>query len=198
MPLFALFKAAYGCRIFYKRRRFQEENVWIFELVCNWHLTFWQCSVITSFMEEVDAAEKILNELLGKLGFQVEIEREQTNDGLSLNVLSSEGKHIIGKNGDRLEDLQYLTNRILNKHYPDAPRIKVDCDHYRADQEGRLIETVRLVAQQVAEDGKTRRLKPLNAYYRRIAHNALVEIEGVSGSSPSGGSRYKRIEISKI
>lgn len=148
-------------------------------------------------MNEVDAAEKILQSMLGKLGFEVEIEKEETADGPGLNIVSAEGKHLIGKNGDRLEDLQYLTNRILNKHYPDAPRVRVDCDHYRTGQEERLAETVRSVAHQVMQDGKTRKLKPLNAYYRRLAHNTLAGIDGVRSVSPPGSGRYKRIEVCK-
>lgn len=148
-------------------------------------------------MNEVDAAEKILTSMLDKLGFEVDIEREETTDGPSLNISSGEREYLIGKGGDRLEDLQYLTNRVLNKHYPDAARVRVDCDHYRAKQEKHLIEAVQDTARQVAADGKTRRLKPLNAYYRRIAHNALKEIGGVRTSSPPGSGRYKRIEVSK-
>jgi spoIIIJ-associated protein len=148
-------------------------------------------------MNEVDAAEKILLSMLAKLGFEANIERDETADGPSLNIITNDGKHLIGKNGDRLEDLQYLTNRILNKHYPDAPRIHVDCDRYRAEQEERLVELAQNIAKQVAEDGKTRKLKPLNAYYRRLAHNALAEIDGIQSNSPMGSGRYKRIEVSK-
>ncbi len=148
-------------------------------------------------MDEVEVAGKILDNMLGKLGFQVELETVETDDGPCLNIVTDESAHLIGKHGDRLEDLQYLTNRILSKHFPDAPRVKVDCDHYRANQEARLMEAVREMAAQVLSDGKARRLKPLNAYYRRLAHNALAEIEGVSTSSPRGHARYKRIEISK-
>lgn len=149
-------------------------------------------------MNEVEAAGKILDSMLGKLGFQVKLETIVTDDGPCLNILTNEGVHLIGKHGDRLEDLQYLTNRILNKHYPNAARVKVDCDQCRANQEKTLIETAKEMARQVVDDGKARHLKPLNAYYRRLAHNALSEIEGVSTSSPRGDSRYKRIEITKV
>ncbi|MCP5538464.1 MAG: single-stranded DNA-binding protein [Akkermansiaceae bacterium] len=148
-------------------------------------------------MNEVEAAGKILESMLVKLGFHVQLETLELEDGPCLNILTDEGAHLIGKYGDRLEDLQYLTNRILCKHYPDAPRVKVDCDQYRANQEKRMLEAARAMARQVLEDGKSRRLKPLNAYYRRLAHNALAEIDGISTSSPRGDSRYKRIEISK-
>ena len=135
--------------------------------------------------------------MLGKLGFQVEYEVSETEDGACLNILTDQGAHLIGKGGDRLEDLQYLMNRVLSKHFPDAARVKVDCDHYREKQEAELIEDAREQAGQVVQDGKPRKLRPLNAYYRRIAHNALAEIEGVKTSSPKGNSRYKKILIEK-
>ena len=148
-------------------------------------------------MNEVDAAGKILGSMLGKLGFETELEVLEAEDGPCLNIKTDDGAHLIGKHGDRLEDLQYLTNRILTKHYPEAPRVKVDCDHYRANQEQKLLESIRELAHHVIEDGKPRKLKPLNAYYRRLAYNTLSGIDGVSASSPSGNSRFKRIEVSK-
>jgi len=148
-------------------------------------------------MKEVEAAGKILNSMLDKLGFNADLVKTEEEDGPCLNIKTDEGAHLIGKHGDRLEDLQYLTNRILVKHYPDAPRVKVDCDHYRANQEEKMLESIREIAMQVVEDGKSRKLKPLNAYYRRLAHNTLADIDGVATSSPTGNSRYKRIEVSK-
>jgi spoIIIJ-associated protein len=154
-------------------------------------------SVYQHSMNEVDAAGKILNTMLEKLGFQAELEVSVNEDGPCLNITAEEGATLIGKNGDRLEDLQYLTNRILIKHYPDAPRIRVDCDHYRANQEKIMLDDARELAKQVIEDGEPQQLRPLNAYYRRLAYNALKEIEGIKTSSPSGSVRYKRILIEK-
>ncbi|MFC4994048.1 protein jag [Rubritalea tangerina] len=142
-----------------------------------------------------DASEKILVTMLSHLGFSVAVERETTADGLCLQIMMEDSKTIIGRNGDRLEDLQYLVNRILNKHFPDAPRVKVDCDHYRNEQEGKLVEKAKVLADKVLESGKSVRTRPLNAYYRRIVHNALAEVDGVRTASPQGQARYKRIEI---
>lgn len=142
-----------------------------------------------------DASEKILVTMLGHLGFSIEVERVTTDDGLCLQIKVDDSKAIIGRNGDRLEDLQYLVNRILVRHFPDSPRVKVDCDNYRHEQEGKLIEKARDLAKGVVESGKSVRTRPLNAYYRRIVHNALADLEGVNTESPKGQARYKRIDI---
>ncbi|MGJ8671692.1 protein jag [Rubritalea sp.] len=146
-------------------------------------------------MQWDDASEKILVTMLGHLGFEVGVERVESEDGLCLQIKVEDSKAIIGRNGDRLEDLQYLVNRILNKHFPDAPRVKVDCDGYRFEQEGKLVEKARELAVKVVESGKSVRTRPLNAYYRRIVHNALADQNGITTVSPSGVTRYKRIEI---
>lgn len=146
-------------------------------------------------MQWEQAAEKILVTMLGHLGFQINVTSQPYDEGFALHIESEHSKNIIGRNGDRLEDIQYLVNRILQKHFPDAPRVKVDCDHYREHQEERLIEKAKTLAGRVKESGKSIRTRPLNAYYRRIVHNALTD-EGVATASPRGNSRYKRIEIS--
>lgn len=142
-----------------------------------------------------DASEKILVTMLGHLGFSIEVDRVTGEDGLCLQIKSEHEKTIIGRNGDRLEDLQYLVNRVLNKHFPDAPRVKVDCAHYRDELEKKLVEKAIVLAERVKSDGKSIRTRPLNAYYRRIVHNALVDMAGVQTVSPKGEARYKRIEI---
>ena len=141
-----------------------------------------------------EAAEKILIKMLGHLGFEIQVERVGDEDGVCLNITTDESKCIIGRNGDRLEDLQYLVNRVLQKHYPDAPRVKVDCDDYRQEQEIKLVERAKELAVKVVESGKSVRTRPLNAYYRRIVHNALTD-ESVTTNSPKSPARYKRIEI---
>lgn len=140
------------------------------------------------------AAEKILITMMGHLGFQIQVTNEKHDGELTLQISSEHSKSIIGRNGDRLEDIQYLVNRILQKHYPDAPRVKVDCDHYRKEQEEDLMRKAKDLAEKVVQTGKSVRTRPLNAYYRRIVHNALTD-SPVETHSPRTEARYKRIEI---
>ncbi len=147
-------------------------------------------------MTTVESARKILDTMLGHLGFTATIEPQETHDGPCLQILSSESQTIIGHEGERLDDLQYLVNRILRRQDPKAGRVKVDCSHFRALQEDQLQEEVRGIAERVKTTGKSYQMRPLNAYYRRLVHNVLVEDPDVVSTSPQGDARLKRITIS--
>ena len=146
-------------------------------------------------MKAEEAAGKILDTMLGHLGFPANIEVQQTDDGPCLQITSSESRHLIGKDGERLDDLQYLLNRTLKKHFPKAPRFRVDCEHYRAMQEDHLMEEVRGMAARVKASGKPFKMRPLNAYYRRLVHKALIDDEEVESVSPGGDDRLKRVTL---
>ena len=149
-----------------------------------------------SSMNAAELAGKILDAMLGHLGLAAEIEIQETADGPSLQIFSAEKAAIIGDNGDRLDDIQYLVNRILRRQMPDAERVKVDCEHFRSMQEDQLQEEVRELIELVKTQGKAYRMRPLNAYYRRLAYNEIATDDGVTATSPSGDDRLKRISIS--
>lgn len=147
-------------------------------------------------MTTVDSATKVLDTMLGHLGYSAKIEQQETDDGPCLQIHCGESGALIGKDGDRLDDLQYLVNRILRKHFPKAERIRVDCEHFRSIQEDLLQEEVRGVAERVKATGKAFQMRPLNAYYRRLVYNVLVTDPGIASHSPPGEDRLKRITIS--
>jgi spoIIIJ-associated protein len=146
-------------------------------------------------MNAAEAGTKILDTMLGHLGFAAQIEVEDRDEGPCLQILTSQSKFLIGRDGHRLDDLQYLVNRVLRRHDPEAPRIKVDCEHYRTIHEDKLIEEVRGVAERVKASGKPVKLRPLNAYYRRLVHNALVDDSEIETHSPDSRERLKRITV---
>lgn len=148
-------------------------------------------------MSHLEEAAKILDTMLGHLGIPAKIETQESDDGPCLQIHSSESDLIIGKDGDRLDDIQYLVNRILARQQSDAPRIKVDCEHYRAMREDEMTKEVREIAERVKESGQAHQMRPLNAYYRRLVHNALVDEQDIVTSSPKSNDRLKRITISK-
>ena len=147
-------------------------------------------------MTTVESATKVLDTMLGHLGFTATIEVQETDEGPCLQIHSGESEALIGHDGDRLDDLQYLVNRIVRRHIPKAERIKVDCEHFRSIQEDQLHEEVRGIAERVKSTGKAFQMRPLNAYYRRLVHNVLVDDLEIASHSPAGDDRLKRITIS--
>ena len=147
-------------------------------------------------MTTVESATKILDTMLGHLGFTATIELQQTPDGPCLQIHSGESEAIIGNDGDRLDDLQYLVNRIVRRHFPKAERVKVDCAYFRSIQEDHLSGEVKGIAERVKATGKPFQMRPLNAYYRRLVYNILVDDPGIVSHSPQGDDRLKRITIS--
>lgn len=146
-------------------------------------------------MEALSAAHKILDTMLGHLGFTATIEEQDSPEGACLQVMTAESRLLIGKHGERLDDLQYLVNRILQKKMEDPPRIRIDCDHYRVRQEEKLVALARDLAARAKETGKPEKMRPLNAYHRRIVHNALLDDDEVETVSPKSDERLKRILI---
>jgi spoIIIJ-associated protein len=146
-------------------------------------------------MTAAESAKKILDTMLGHLGFTATLEIQQTDDGPAIQVMTNESELLIGKDGDRLDDFQYLVNRILRRHIPKAERVKVDCEHFRSMQEDKLNTEVRGIAERVRATGKAFRMRPLNAYYRRLVYNALLNEPDIESHSPEGDDRLKRIVI---
>ena len=69
-----------------------------------------------------------MKSLLASLGFSADIEVTETDGIVCLNISSPDSPYIIGGDGDRLDDLQYLVNRMIQRKMEDAPRVNVDCD----------------------------------------------------------------------
>ena len=147
-------------------------------------------------MHTVETATKILDTMLGHLGLAAAIEVQETYDGTCLQIHSTASNVIIGRDGERLDDLQYLVNRILRRQFPKAERIKVDCEHYRTISEDQMAAEIKEIAGRVKATGNPYQMRPLNAYYRRMVHHILVDDPLIETNSPPGDDRLKRITIS--
>ena len=131
-----------------------------------------------------------LEELLRLLGFEATIEEHSLDDGLLLDVKADDSGRLIGRQGQTLSDLQYLLNRILFQHDNSVPKVTVDVGNYRSQARDALLKKAKDAAEKVRRWGDVVELEPLNAFERRIVHNALkddpdvethsVEVEGTN------------------
>jgi spoIIIJ-associated protein len=134
--------------------------------------------------------KSILEEMLRLLGFEATVEEHQLDDGLLLDVKADDSGRLIGRQGQTLSDLQYLLNRILFQKDNTAPKVTVDVGNYRSQARDALLKKAKDAAEKVRRWGDVVELEPLNAFERRIVHNALkddpdvethsVEVEGTS------------------
>ena len=129
-----------------------------------------------------------LEKILNLLGFSATVEEHQMEDGLLLDVKTEDSGRLIGRQGQTLSDLQYITNRLLFQQDPSAPKVMVDVSGYRAQAREALVKKAMDAAEKVRRWGDVVELEPLNAFDRRIIHQALkddpsiethsVEVEG--------------------
>lgn len=140
---------------------------------------------------------EILDTMLGYLGFVAEIQEVQTENGRQLQVFTAESNALIGREGEVLEDLQFLLNRILQAQDRNAPKVQVDVAHWRAMRDDRLRSRIRHIADTVRVAGRPVKLEPMNSYDRRIVHNTLKDDPDVMTFSPSDDARIKRITIQR-
>lgn len=138
-----------------------------------------------------------LDTMLGHLGFVCDIKEFEREHGLTLMVYTGEKEKLIGRNGALLEDTQLLLNRILQAHDKDAPKVQVDIEHWREMRDDSLAHRVRQMAEIVRQTGRPYHLEPMNAYERRIVHNAFKDDPEVMTWSPPDDSRVKRITLKR-
>lgn len=142
--------------------------------------------------------KEILDDILGFLGFVVEIQETQNESGnLVLQIYTEESARIIGRDGETLEALQFLVNRLIQAKDKDARKVIVDCELYRSMREDKIVQRVRELAERVRATGRSLQLEPMNSYERRIVHNAFKDDPDVATWSPSDSARIKQITLLK-
>ena len=127
--------------------------------------------------------KQTLGKMLELLGFDVTIEENHMEDGILLDVKTDDSGRLIGRQGQTLSDLQYITNRLLFQQDPSAPKIMVDVSGYRAQAREALVKKAKEAAEKVRRWGDIVELEPLNAFDRRIVHNALKNDPGIETHS---------------
>jgi spoIIIJ-associated protein len=142
-----------------------------------------------------EVARDITDTLLGYLGFVVHLEATGSPEAPSFQIFTEETDLLIGRNGERLEDIQYLVNRLVQTRMPNAPRVRIDIAHYRSMKEDQMLDHIRQLADRVRRTGRPVKLPPMNSYQRRLVHNALTDDPDVKTWSPEDESRLKRITL---
>jgi len=128
-------------------------------------------------------SKEIVEKILGSLGFSATVEEHQFDDGLLLDVKTDDSGRLIGRQGQTLADLQYITNRILFQQDQNSPKVTVDVGGYRLQAREALIKKAKDAAEKVRRWGDAVELEPLGSFDRRIVHQALKDDPDVETTS---------------
>jgi spoIIIJ-associated protein len=119
---------------------------------------------------------------------------EESPDEINIEIEGRDAGLAIGKKGQVLQALQFLTHRVVNRPGLDKRHVLVDAEGYRARRDDSLATMARRLGRQAVHDGKIITFEPMNPRDRRVVHMALAKFEGVITKS-EGEGEDRRVQI---
>ena len=145
--------------------------------------------------ETIRYGEQFVKDTLKAMDMDVEITSSIDKDGALYVDMKGENMGIlIGKRGQTLDSLQYLANRVANKHQSGYVRVKLDTENYRARREETLKHLAKNIAHKVKRNRRPVILEPMNPYERRIIHSTLQSDPYVTTHS-EGEEPYRKVVV---
>ncbi len=150
-------------------------------------------------VQTIAACEKFIYDVLKAMDMKdVKVNSSIDEEGaLSIDMEGSNMGILIGKRGQTLDSLQYLTNRVANKMQEGYVRVKLDTEDYRRRRKETLENLAKNIASKVKRNRRTVSLEPMNPYERRIIHSALQTDPAVSTHS-EGEEPYRRVVVTLV
>ncbi len=141
-------------------------------------------------------AENFLQKVFKAMNVEIAIEAElnEEEETLKINLVGNEMGVLIGKRGQTLDSLQYLTSLVINKNTEKYLKVKLDTENYRERRKETLENLARNIASKVKRTRKPVSLEPMNPYERRIIHSALQSDRYVETHS-EGDEPYRKVVI---
>ena len=139
----------------------------------------------------IDPAEvgyKLLSETLERMQIEAVVEmRKKNKNEIEYSINSSENPILIGKNGKTLENLQFYLRHVVNNYSDERQIVLVDVGGYKQNRKRQLEIIATKTAKEVARSKVEAKLRPMNAYERRIIHTKLAEWRDVTTISEGEG-----------
>ncbi|MBR6270896.1 MAG: protein jag [Lachnospiraceae bacterium] len=141
-------------------------------------------------------AKEFLTGVFKTMDMEVEIESEydEVEKEMSLNLIGDDMGILIGKRGQTLDSIQYLTSLVVNKGEEEYIRVKVDIENYRERREETLVNLTKNLAHKVKRTHREVELEPMNPYERRVIHSTLQGDKYVVTRS-EGEEPYRHVVI---
>ena len=143
---------------------------------------------------EEHGAKAFLDEVVEKMGLDVKVTAKTDGKDIYLSVDGRDSGTIIGKRGQTLDAIQYLTSLVVNKDSKDYVRVVVDAENYRSKREKTLEKLANRLADKVVKSKRSVKLEPMNPYERKVIHSTLQGHSRVTTRS-EGQDPYRRVII---
>jgi spoIIIJ-associated protein len=127
--------------------------------------------------------KELIEVMLRHLGFDATVDEHVLEEGLLLDIQAEDSGRLIGRQGKTLSDIQYLVNRMLFQQDEHAAKVTVDVGGYRSQARDAVVKLAQEAAEKVRRWGDVVELEPMNAFDRRIVHNALKDDPAVTTHS---------------
>lgn len=139
-------------------------------------------------------SESFLKEITEKMGLNLKIKVYGNESCIYIDMDGKDSGTIIGKRGQTLDAIQYLTSLVVNKDKEKYLRVVVDAENYREKREKTLEQLANRLADKVVKSRKSVRLEPMNPYERKVIHATLQSNPKVTTRS-EGDEPYRRVII---
>ena len=145
--------------------------------------------------EEVkEKAVKFMKDVFASIEMEVEVNASFEDEVLNVEMSGEDMGVLIGKRGQTLDSLQYLTSLVVNKGRSGYVRVKVDTENYRNRRKETLENLAKNIAYKVKRTRRPVFLEPMNPYERRIIHSALQNDPYVTTHS-EGEEPYRKVVV---
>lgn len=135
-----------------------------------------------------------LRNVIDQMGLDVTLEARADDKNLLVEIRGNDAGTIIGKRGQTLDAIQYLTALAVNKGEEDYIKVVVDAEDYRHKREVTLVRLATRLADKVSRTRRSVRLEPMNPYERKVIHSTLQPDKRVKTRS-EGQDPYRRVVI---
>lgn len=144
--------------------------------------------------EIAEKGKQFLDDMFTQMGLTVVIEKMMTKDKITFQVHGEDLGILIGKHGQTLDAIQYLTNLVAHKDVSGHCHIVVDVENYRSRREETLVNLAKRLASKVKRNRQKVSLEPMNAFERKIIHTALQGDQNVVTNS-EGDEPFRHVVI---
>lgn len=139
-------------------------------------------------------AKEFLEEVTEQMGLKLNMVVRADENNVYVNIDGNDSGTIIGKRGQTLDAIQYLTSLVVNKDRDNYVKVVVDAENYRSKRERTLEQLARKLANKVVRTRRSVKLEPMNPYERKVIHATLQDDPRVTTRS-EGQDPYRRVII---